>query len=80
MKKYFSINENDNVHVGTVIAETNEELKNKVEIACSEHFDIDIKLNKINIDDYINGKNGYVNIIDDTGNIISIFITETWVY
>jgi hypothetical protein len=90
MKKYFSISEN-NTHIATLIAQTGEELASKIKIACDEHFDSDCTLNFtnpeqkgynnwLNINDYINGKSGFVKLVDDDNKLISVFISETWLY
>ena len=85
MKKYFTIKENDNDygHIGTEIAETDEELTQKVIEACKSHFDANVKISPLEIENYLFGRSGLVKTKVDISTDdfeCEIFIQQTWLY
>ena len=85
MKKYFTVNEakGENAHVGTLVASTSEELKNKLSGACCEHFDAKvIEMSDFDIDDCLYGRILEVKITLDCEVELPIVVTisESWLY
>ena len=81
-KKYFSINvsNGNSEHIGTVIAKTSEELNEKALEACQAHFDANVEIPTLNINDYLKGESGTIEIHVPDEFEIELFICETWVY
>jgi hypothetical protein len=84
-KRYFTVNEakGECAHIGTLIASTSEELKNKLSEACCAHFDAKvIGMSDFNIDDCLYGETLDVKIdLDcDLAFPIVVTISETWLY
>ena len=79
---YFTINEagGDQNHIGTAVAATDEELFEKIKIACLAHFDEEVEITSlIQISECIYGRIQEVDIkMADYDT--SICITETWIY
>jgi hypothetical protein len=83
--KYFTVNEagGENAHVGTLVANTSEELKNKLSEACCAHFDAKvIGMSNFDINDCLYGKTLDVRIHLDCEVEYPIIITisESWLY
>ena len=81
----FSIRQSDGdtEHIGTIIAESNEELAKKIAIACTEHFAIKIDEPKdIEMDNYLRGSTGEVKLTsnEDEEFRATIFICQGWIY
>ena len=85
-KLYFSVNaaNGSGEHIGTICANTSEELKEKLGIACAEHFDQDIKIkDEVDINNFLQGRSGNVKIeveIDEEKFDDEVFICQTWLY
>lgn len=84
-KKYFTVNEagGENAHIGTLVANTSEELRNKLSEACSEHFDAKvIGMFDFDIDDCLYGRILEVKITLDWEVELPIVVTisQTWLY
>lgn len=89
-KKYFTINERDDecAHIGTLVASTSEELKNKLKEACSVHFDAEvIEISDIDINQYLYGRVFEIKVTLDCvtpdfevkfSTIVTI--SESWLY
>lgn len=83
--KYFTVNElspdySDYGHIGTISANTLEELKGKLIEAVSEHFDEDVNIGVI---DWYTLVNEYtpIEVRFDTPSISgSVDVRETWIY
>ena len=74
-----------NEHIGTIKAENSEELNKKLTIALMEHYDVEVKFEPLDIEDYKFGGNGTTtvhcdNTNDDYQYTDTFFITETWLY
>lgn len=84
-KSNFSIRESDGAgnHIGTIIAESNEDLATKIAVACSGHFDVEVDVpEKIVMGFYINNEPQDIILtskaVKDFNQTISI--CQTWIY
>lgn len=80
--RYFILDEDSESHIGTVKANDNQQLQTLVSEACRSHFDADVVVPELDVEDYIFGRGGNVTItVNDTEERkISISIRETWLY
>jgi len=84
-KRYFTVNEagGETAHVGTLVASTSEELKNKLLEACCAHFDAEVTgIPNIDINDCLYGKtlDVKIDLNCDLAFPIVVTISETWLY
>jgi hypothetical protein len=84
-KKYYTVNEAEGecAHIGTLIASTSEELKNKLITACAEHLDANVvETSDIDIEQCLYGRILEVKVTLDceVEFPISVTISETWLY
>ena len=83
---YFSVNVSNanDEHIGTMAVDkfSPQTFTEKVKTACQEHFDADVEIPELNINDYLQGRSGTVEIKinSDVDSIDEIFICETWIY
>jgi hypothetical protein len=79
MKKYFSLSENC-THIATICAETNDELNEKIKIACSEHFDEEVAINEFLEIEKFNHEEDFFFISFNDDVIETINIIESTLY
>ena len=77
---YFTLNEAGDAHIGVVSANNNKELKEKIVLALSEHFDIfEIKsVGKLNIKSIGTHPVSFKVVLDQFKTEIEI--QQTWIY
>jgi hypothetical protein len=77
-----NVSNGNDEHIGTILANSSEELNKKLKTTLMEHFDADVEFPEVKIEDYIEGRDGTVEIkVDSTfENADEIFICETWIF
>lgn len=84
--RYFSVSvsNGNNEHIGTIhVIDGNEKSFNdKIKHALEEHFDCEVAVADLKLEDYIRGNSGTVEIsVNSTDEYAEeIFICETWLY
>jgi len=82
---YFTVTatNGDFPHVGTILAETSEELNLKLALALCEHFNSEVTPPNITLDQCEYGKTFEINVInpdDDVNSQQEIYIEKTWLF
>jgi hypothetical protein len=91
--KYFTVNvaSGNDEHVGIICVNMlfPHELTEKVKTACMEHFDAEVEIPELDVNNYLEGRSGTVKlkIVEDDEEFEEfevtddeIFIQETWLY
>jgi hypothetical protein len=79
---YFTIEESnaDGRHVGTVRAETDQELNEKLTIACNSHFDEECELSLTKRENFVYGRSEIIHMKDIGKLEREVHVQETWLY
>jgi siroheme synthase (precorrin-2 oxidase/ferrochelatase) len=81
--KYFALKDVDTtVHIAVVEATSDKELKKKIIEACNDHYCTDEgKLAKpIRMANHMNGKSGIIRFVNDEGDHILVYVSQSWLY
>lgn len=81
--KYFSVSAfgDSREHIATIEADYSNDLKDMLQVALQDHYDSDVVIKtEINIESYINGLSGTVDIKVGADYLETILIQQTWLY